>query len=129
MEEQIECLDSVAAANSIDVAESFCRKQGRVRTLALEYRVDRDGRAVQNFGQRTRIAMCKAETLRHAGCGIGGYRRRLRRHHLAVDDADQIRERSSDINTDNIHRAWSLSSLARPCASGLTGARRCERTR
>ena len=57
MEEQVERLDAVAATDRVDVAKARGGQQRRLRALALEHRVDGDGRAVQDFGELARLAI------------------------------------------------------------------------
>jgi hypothetical protein len=129
MEEQIERFDAVAAADRIDVPEAPGRQQSRLRALAFEHRVDGDRRTVQHFGEPARVAVGEAQAFGDAGGRICGHCRGLRGHHLAVDDPDQVREGSADVDADNIHRDWSVSSPARRCASRSAGVRRYGRTR
>ena len=56
MEPEIERFHPIAAANRVDVAEALRRDQRCARALALEHRVDGDGRAVQNLAECRHIA-------------------------------------------------------------------------
>ena len=103
VEEQIERLDPVAAADGVGVAKAARGDQRGARALALQHRVDGDGRAVQQFRQRGHLAMGEGEAVRHAARRVGGHGRGLRGDDTAVDAADQVGEGPADVDADNVH--------------------------
>ena len=116
MKEKVERLDAIAAPDRIDIPEPLGGDERRARALALEHRIDRDGRTVKHFGQACAIDFrqidCIGDPLRRIGRNGGG----LGRDDPAVDAADEIGEGSPDIDAHKVHKlsrrfmALSLSS-------------------
>ena len=77
VKEQVERLDTVTAADRIDVAKACGRQQRGPRPFALKHRIDGDGRAMQHFGEQTWIAIGQAQTFGNAGGRISGHGRGL----------------------------------------------------
>src|SRR3978361_456339 len=49
LEVDVECIGPVAAADFVDIAKASCRDQCGSDATALEYRIDRDGRTMQEL--------------------------------------------------------------------------------
>ena len=102
VEEKVESLNSVAAADRICIPEAARGDERGARAFLLQHGVDRDGRAVQHLRQRRQFATGEREAVGRAAGRIGRHGRGLRRDDAAVDAADQVREGAADIDADDV---------------------------
>ena len=119
VEEEIEGFDAVGAADGVDVAETGGGQQRGAGALALQHGVDGDGRAMQDFVDDGGLAVGELDAGGDAAGRVRRNRRCFRGHDLAVDIADQVGERASDIHADNVHVVFlppSISSREMRCA-------------
>jgi hypothetical protein len=105
VEMQVEGVGPVPAADRVDIAEAFGGDQCGVCAAALEHRVDRDGRAMQQFARRRDIAAGKFQRRRRAFGRVGGNGECLGRKDRAVVVADEVGERAADIDADDAQNA------------------------
>ena len=101
MEEQVERVGPVAAAERVDVAEARRGDERGPGAAALQHGVDRDGRAVQQLVHGGDVATGERERGGGPLGRVGRHRQRLRRDDGAVVEPDQVREGPADIDADD----------------------------
>src|SRR5262249_4840978 len=105
VEQEVVGLGPVAAADDVNVAGAAGDHQGGLGALALDQRVDRDGRTVDQFVDSANLDPALGEAVYDAL-----YEVRRRRQGLGLDEclglfveAEQVGECSADIDGDDEH--------------------------
>ena len=116
VEEQVVGLRPVAAADDVDVARAARHHQAGLGALALDQRVDRDGRAVDQLVDVGGVEPALADAvddalheLRRRGQALG-----LDERAGPVVEPDQVGERPADVDRDEDH-AFPSTFSARHC--------------
>ena len=117
VEEQIEGVGPVAPPDGVDIAKTKRRDQRGPGAASFQYRVDGDGRAVQQLGHGRDIALRDAQRLSHTRGRIGGHRRAFRSDDGAVPKTHEVGEGATDIDTDDAQAAlcWACRSNISSC--------------
>ena len=106
MEEQIVGFGAIAAADDVDVARAAGDDQSGFGALALDQRIDRDGRAVDQLVDGAGLDAALADAVENA---LGELVRRRQAFGLdeparLVVEADKVGEGSADVDGDDDHR-------------------------
>src|SRR5262249_14505933 len=126
VEEQVVGFGPVAATDDVDVARATGDDQPGPGTLALDQRVDGNGRAMDEFVDGRGRDAALADAVDDALHEIGRRGQAFRLHEPAglVVETDQIREGAADVDRDKDHARTLLGSTCGPDGQpGRTAAR------
>ena len=109
VEEEIVGFGPVAAADDVDVARAAGDDEPGLGALALDQRIDGDGRAVDQLVDRGDVDAALADAVDDPLYQVGGRGEALRLHESAerIVESDQIGERAADVDRDEDHAGGS----------------------
>ena len=133
VEQQVVGLRAVAATDDVDVARPAGDDQAGLGALALDQRIDGDGRAVDELVDRRDLDPALPDAIDDALYQVGRRGQALGLHEAPnrIVEPDQVGERAADIHRNEDHARRSAVRARTPASqrSNKNAIRRCHRTR